>query len=54
MDAARAGYVAADALLVESQTKYNGGGEAVPATLEIGDTVNVGAMDSRILVAHQL
>ena len=52
MDATRAGYVVADALLVESQTKFNGGGEAVTAVLDIGDTVSVGAMDARILVTH--
>ena len=52
MDAARAGYVVADALLVESHTKFNGGGEAVTAVLDIGDTVSVGAMDARILVTH--
>ena len=39
--------------VVGSQTKYNGGGQAVAAALEIGDTVAVGAMDAtRILVTH--
>ena len=44
-DPMRGGYVAVDALLVESETLYNGGGPA-----EEGGEVVVGAMDSRILV----
>ena len=43
-DPAHGGYVAADALLVESQRLYNGGGE------RIGSDVVLGPMDSRIFI----
>eukprot|EP01052_Picozoa_sp_SAG31_P009166 SAG31_NODE_477_length_15150_cov_13.611772_2_plen_104_part_00 len=44
-DPQRGGYVAVDALLVESEALYNGG-----APLKDTDVIVVGAMDSRIFV----
>ena len=47
-DALKGGYVAADALLVESVVLYNGdGGDGV--VVEHNNTVVIGPMDSRIL-----
>ena len=42
-DSSRGGYAAVDALLVESETLYNGGTEPVTE-------VTVGAMDARIML----
>ena len=47
-DAFRGGYVAVDALLVESTTLYNG--DAVP----IGKTAVIGPMDARIFIKSVL
>ena len=47
-DALRGGYVAADALLVESVSLYNGGDECEIDSQQ--NTVVVGPMDSRILI----
>ena len=50
-DPRRGGYVAVDALLVESQALYNGG---APLGNEAGSEVVVGAMDSRIFVSTDI
>ena len=50
-DPRRGGYVAVDALLVESQALYNGG---APLGNEVESKVVVGAMDSRIFVSTDI
>ena len=50
-DPRRGGYVAVDAVLIESQALYNGG---APLENEAGAEVVVGAMDSRIFVTTDI